>query len=40
MSELAMIADLKDVRVPPCLYWSSTQVQEWVSELGLAQYKV
>jgi len=37
----AIIEDLKDSRVPPCLYWSVEQVSEWVaSELGLEEYKV
>lgn len=36
----AVIADLKDGRVPPCLYWSCEQVAEWVDGLGLGQYKV
>ncbi|KAF6017471.1 SAMD15 [Bugula neritina] len=36
----AIIEDLKDSRVPPCLYWSVEQVSEWVaSELGLEEYK-
>lgn len=34
------IEDLKDNRVPPCLYWSNDQVCEWIVELDLPQYKV
>lgn len=34
------VEDLKDNRVPPCLYWSQEQVCDWIGELDLPQYKV
>ena len=36
----AKIEDLKDERVPNCLYWSEEQVAEWIEEIGFPDYKV
>ncbi|PAA59360.1 hypothetical protein BOX15_Mlig029633g1, partial [Macrostomum lignano] len=33
------IADLQNPEVPQCLYWSAEQVADWVSSLGLGQYR-
>ncbi|KAK3599910.1 hypothetical protein CHS0354_022495 [Potamilus streckersoni] len=33
------VADLKDERVPPCLYWSVQQVADWIEELGFPFYR-
>ena len=34
------VTDLKDERVPPCLYWSIEQVADWVEQLGFPHYRV
>lgn len=34
------IEDLKDDKVPPCLYWSVEKVEEWIEKLGFPNYKV
>ncbi len=36
----AKVQDLKDGRVPTCLYWSYDDVANWVGDLGFPQYKV
>ncbi|KAL5017043.1 hypothetical protein ScPMuIL_006632 [Solemya velum] len=33
------VDDLKDERVPPCLFWTSDQVADWIAELGFPCYK-
>ena len=32
--------DLKDGNVPLALYWSYSQVADWIQDLGFPQYKV
>lgn len=34
------VEDLKDEKVPACLYWSVEQVSDWIEELGFPNYKV
>lgn len=41
MAQMASaVDDLKDERVPPCLYWSVDQVADWIEELGFPYYRV
>ena len=40
MSEEAQREDLKDPRVPSCLYWTVDMVADWIIWLGLPQYAV
>ena len=39
MSE-SMKTDLKDSRVPNCIYWTVEDVTKWIEELGYPDYKV
>ena len=34
------VEDLKDERVPQCLYWNVEQVADWIVELGFPYYRV
>jgi len=34
------VDDLKDGRVPSCLYWTTEQVADWIEELGFPYYRV
>ena len=34
------VEDLKDEKVPACLYWSVDQVADWIEELGFPNYRV
>lgn len=34
------VEDLKDEKVPACLYWTVEQVSDWIEELGFPNYKV
>ena len=34
------VEDLKDERVPQCLYWNVDQVANWIEDLGFPYYKV
>ena len=38
--ESSTVEDLKDERVPPCLYWTVDQVADWVENLGFPYYRV
>ena len=41
MAQMASaVDDLKDERVPPCLYWTVEQVADWIEELGFPYYRV
>ncbi|CAC5399055.1 unnamed protein product [Mytilus coruscus] len=33
------VEDLKDEKVPACLYWTVEQVSDWIEELGFPNYK-
>ena len=33
-------ADLRDARVPNCIYWKVEDVSKWIEELGFPDYKV
>ena len=34
------VEDLKDERVPQCLYWNVDQVADWIEDLGFPYYRV
>lgn len=38
--ERAMYIDLRDARVPTCLYWDCDKVGDWIEDLGFPQYRV
>ncbi|XP_074643253.1 sterile alpha motif domain-containing protein 15-like [Tubulanus polymorphus] len=39
MSRSSTIDDLKDDRVPSCLYWSENDVADWIEQLGFPCYR-
>ena len=39
MSE-SLKEDLKDARVPNCIFWTKDDVSNWIEELGFPDYKV
>ena len=34
------IEDMKDERVPACLYWTVDDVANWIESIGFPDYKV
>lgn len=41
MAEMkSAVEDLKDERVPPCLYWNVEQVADWIEDIGFPDYRV
>ncbi|XP_045159892.1 sterile alpha motif domain-containing protein 15-like [Mercenaria mercenaria] len=40
MAEMkSAVEDLKDERVPQCLYWNVDQVADWIEDLGFPYYR-
>lgn len=35
-----IVEDLKDERIPNAMYWTVSQVADWIEELGFPHYKV
>ncbi|XP_060566421.1 sterile alpha motif domain-containing protein 15-like, partial [Ruditapes philippinarum] len=41
MAEMkSAVEDLKDERVPQCLYWNVEQVADWIEDIGFPDYRL
>lgn len=40
ITQESTLTDLKDGRVPKCMFWSIDEVVEWITNIGYPEYKV
>ena len=40
ITQESTLSDLKDPRVPRCLFWSMDDVVAWIKEIGFPEYEV